>query len=301
MSNNNKVVYKDVMIASLINLASLLVNFVILIVTAIITMSISIYMNLMKSTCNILRTGTCVFLSSRLQKNQSFKYNYGTDNLETVAMLLCEALLTMSCGALMIFAITRLFEPIQPSDTLIMAVIVKTVNIVVGGLILLKCYKTYKNTGTKIAKTNFEGTLGSFYFDLGIFVSVVSSYLFKGYAFTAYIEPIFSIIMAVLVISKSISRIKKYIKDLTYITLDEEDQMKIMKVLANHFHDFDKFFSVNSHKSGKNVYIDFLVSFPLDTTYGDIVDSLNAMTKELEDIFDDCKVSFIFDNNTLPS
>jgi len=301
MSNNSKAAYKDVMIASLINLASLVVNFVILVLTAIVTMSISIYMNLMKSTCNILRTGTCVLLSSRLQKNQSFKYNYGTDNLETVVMLLCEALLTISCSAVMVFAISRLFTPTQPSDTLIMAVVVKTVNIVVGGLILLKCYKTYKNTGTKIAKTNFEGTLGSFYFDLGIFFSVVSSYLFKGYAFTAYIEPIFSIIIAIIVICKSFSRIRKYIRDLTYVTLDEEDQMKITRVLANHFHDFEKFFSVNSHKSGKNVYIDFLVSFPLDTTYADIVDSLNTMTKELEEIFDNCKVSFIFDNNTLPS
>lgn len=295
MSNKNTG-YKDEMKASLINFISEASNFVIIITTAVVTLSISIFMDLINSTCNVLRTGMCTFLSVRLQKNQSYKYNYGTENLETVAMLLCELLLTIGTSAVMVFAIARLFNPTQPSDTLIMAVIVKAINVVVGGIILIGCYKTYKKTETKIAKTNFEGTLGGFCFDSGIFTSVLLSYLFRGQEFTVYIEPVASILIAIFIIYKTVSRIKEYVKDLTYVTLDEDDQMKIMKVLANHFDDFEKFFSVNSHKSGKNYYIDFLVSFPNETTYGDIVGSLNEITKELEQTFDNCKVSIVFDS-----
>jgi len=294
--NENSVDYKDEMKASLINFISELTNFGIIITTAVVTMSLSIFMDLMNSTCNILRTGICTFLSIKLQKNQIYKYNYGTDNLETVSMLVCEMLLTIGASAVMIFAISRLFNPAQPSDTLILAVIVKAINVFFGGLILIKCYQTYKKSATKVAKTNFEGTLGGFFFDTSIFLSVLFSYLFIGHEFTVYIEPVSSILIAIFIIYKSIGRIREYVRDLTYITLDEEDQIKIMKVLANHFHDFEKFFSVNSHKSGKNVYIDFLVSFPKDTTYGEIVVSLNEMTKQLEKTFENCKVSIIFDS-----
>jgi len=293
----NNTGYKDEMKASLLNYISEVSNFGIIMTTAVVTMSLSIFMDLMNSTCNVLRTGICTFLSVKLQKNQTFKYNYGTDNLETVSMLVCEMLLTIGSSAVMIFAISSLFNPTQPSDSLILAVVVKAINVIVGGLILIKCYQTYKKTATKVAKTNFEGTLGSFFFDFAIFLSVLFSYLFIGKGFTVYIQPVSSILIAIFIIYKSIGRIKEYVRELIYVTLEEKDQMKIMKVLANHFHDFEKFFSVNSHKSGKNVYIDFLVSFPKETTYGEIVGSLEEMTKELEETFENCKVSIIFNSN----
>lgn len=296
MTQNDNIGYKDEMKASLLNFISEALNYVLVIANAILTMSISIFMDLINSTCNLLRTGICTFISLRLQKNQSYKYNYGTENLETVSMLLCEVLLILGTGAVMAFAVARLFTPSQPKAELIIAVVIKFINVFFGALLTIKGYQTYKKTGTKVAETNFEGSLGSLGFDTAIFLSVLFAYLFRGHEFTVYIEPIASIVIAIFIIYKSFFRVKDYVKELTYITLDEEDQMKIMKVLTSHFHNFEKFFSVNSHKSGKNVYIDFLVSFPNETTYGDIVSSLNEMSKELEQMFDNCKVSFIFDN-----
>lgn|GEM_PF-4601173 len=292
----NETGYKEETKASLMNFISEVANYAAVIATAVLTMSISIFMDLVNSTCNLLRTGICTFLSARLQKDQSFKYNYGTENLETISMLLCEMLLSAGTGAVMVFAIVRLFNPTMPEDTLIIGVIFKAVNLAVDTYLSVNSYRVYKKTGTKVAKTNFEGSLSATGFDAAILVAVLAAYIFRGYSFVGYVEPVASVLIAVIIIYKSVGRIIEYVRELTYVTLDEKDQMKIMAVLAHRFHDFEDFFSVNSHKAGKNVYIDFLVSFPKETTYGEIVDALKAMTEELENTFENCKVSIIFDS-----
>jgi len=296
MGKENTQGYKDEMKASLVNFLSEVSNYVFVIATAVVTMSISIFMDLINSTCNLLRTGICTFLSIRLQKNQTFKYNYGTANLETISMLLCEMLLTVGTSAVTVFAIVRLFNPSQPSDELVVGVILKLINLFVDSCLSINSYKVYKETKTKVAKTNFEGTLSATGFDAAIFVAVLAAYLFRGHNFVVYIEPIASILIAIFIVYKAFFRIKDYVKELTYETLDEKDQMKIMAVLAKHFNDFEKFFSVNTHKTGNIIYIDFLISFPKETTYENIVGALKSMSKELEQLFTDCRVSFIFDN-----
>jgi len=67
--------FQDETKASLMNFLSESVNYIAVIATAIVTMSLSIFMDLINSTCNLLRTGFCTVLSKKLQKNLNYKFN----------------------------------------------------------------------------------------------------------------------------------------------------------------------------------------------------------------------------------
>jgi len=297
MSNNNEQAgSKELTKTSFLNLLSEISNYGFVLATAIATMSISIFMDLINSTCNLLRASICSFLSFKLQKNQKYKYNYGTENLETISMLLCDALLILGTLAVTCFAVYKLFVPHAPGEELLTAVILKAINTSIDFYLVYLNYKTFKKSKTKVAKTNLHANVACTAFDAAVFLSVLSAFIFRGYQFVVYVEPIFSIIIAIYIISVSAVNIKNYIKELSYSTLEEEDQMKITKVLAHHFDQFEQFFSVNSHKSGKYVCIDFLLSFQNETTFGEIVSVLNTITKELESEFENCRVSIILDS-----
>lgn len=291
--------YKEETKTAFVNFLSEVVNYVAVIATAIVTMSLSIFMDLINSTCNLLRTGFCTFLAKKLQKNLNYKYNYGTDKLETLSMLFCDALLIVGTGAVFTFAVYQLFKPSEVSDNIIVGVIFKGICVLVDLFLVLSDYKVYKKTKTKVAKSNYEAMLGSFGFDFAIFASVLCAFIFKGSAFVKYIEPVASVAIAVVIIVKAIQRIKNYIKEIINVTLDEEDQLKIAGVLARHFEKYERFYAVNSHKIGETVCVDFRLSFPDNTTYSEIISALGDFTKDLEAIFESCRVSIIFDDEVL--
>lgn len=295
MEKEEKNNFKDETKSSFVNFLSEVSNYVFVITTAIATLSLSIFMDLINSTCNLLRTGFTTFLAKRLQKNLKYKYNYGTEKLETLSMIFCDCLLVVGTLAILVFAVYQLFFPREVSDNMIFAVIFKSVNVFFGFILVIMNWRVYKKNRTKVAKTSFEATLGSFGFDFAIFLSVLTSFIFSSWSGVVYIEPIASILIAIFIIFKAIKRLRKYIKELVDVTLGEEDQLKIDTVLHKHFDKYEKFYSANSHVVGKNIHIDFRFSFTDDTTFKDIKDTLELFREELNQSFENIKVSFIVD------
>jgi len=289
--------YKAETTSSFLNFLSEALNYGAVIATMIITASLSIFMDLINSTCNFLRAAFTTFLAKRLQKNLKFKYNYGTAKLETLSMIFCDFLLALGTLFVLGFAIYQLCIPREANVSLLAGVILKAVNCSADFWLSVIGYRVYKKTKTKVAKSSFEASLGCLGFDLAIFLSVFTSFLFTNWDGVIYIEPIASIIIAVFIIYKAIRRISIYVKELVDVTIDEKDQLKIDNLLSKYFDKYKEFYSVNTHKVGEEVFVDFCVSFAEETTYSEIKNTLKLFTEELENSFSQCNVSLIIRNN----
>lgn len=281
--------------SSSLNLIAELGNYAAVIATAVVTLSISIFVDLIDSTCNLLRTSFATILSKKLQKNLKFKYNYGTEKLETLITLFCDTLLILGTTFVFGFAIYRLVVPSAQSRYLLVGVIFKAFCVLGDIGLLIINYKVFKKSRTKVAKSNVEGSISSLAFDAGVFLSVLLAFFLTNWSGVVYVEPIATIFIAIFIIVRGIIRIKNYIAELSEVTLNEQEQQKIDMVLAKYFSLYSEFYSANSHKIGETVFVDFRISFEDDKTFNEIKNNLKLFTEELNKSFDKCKVTFVID------
>lgn len=287
--------YKAETMSSSLNLIAELGNYAAVIATAVVTLSISIFVDLIDSTCNLLRTSFATILSKKLQKNLKFKYNYGTEKLETLITLFCDTLLILGTTFVFGFAIYRLVVPSAQSRYLLVGVIFKAFCVLGDIGLLIINYKVFKKSRTKVAKSNVEGSISSLAFDAGVFLSVLLAFFLTNWSGVVYVEPIATIFIAIFIIVRGIIRIKNYIAELSEVTLNEQEQQKIDMVLAKYFSLYSEFYSANSHKIGETVFVDFRISFEDDKTFNEIKNNLKLFTEELNKSFDKCKVTFVID------
>lgn len=296
MANEEKTKYKESQGVAFLDFLMEIVNYVALIVSVILTFSLSMIMDMLTSTCNLTRTGICFFLNKKMQKNLKFTYNYGAERLEVLATLFCDALLTIGSILILAFATYQIFVPREVSGLILVAVIFKVICVLVDVGITVPAYKAYRKTKTKVAKTVFEGMLSSLAFDAGIMVAVLLSMLLRNWAGVGYVEPVISIIIAVITIVRAIKRIKSGVAELTDVTLDEESQMKILKTINSHYEDFDLFNGVNSHRFGDKIFIDLDVVFKPEQQYEEIEQFLAKVSEELKVEFEDAEIKLVVKN-----
>lgn len=297
MAENDNAKYKEAQKGMFLNLVMEGVNYIAVIVSVVLTFSVAMLMDLLTSTCNFLRITICFFLSKKMQKNLKFTYNYGADRLEGLTTLFCDVLMVLGSLIISGVAIYQLFVPREVSGFILVAVIFKVVCVVADIGILIPEYIAYKNTKTKIAKNVYEGMLASFALDFGILMGVFMSMIFKNWSGVGYIEPIISIIIGIYVIAKAVQRIKTGISELTDVTLDEDSQMKILKVINSHFDEYENFVGINSHRFGEKIFIDLDFSFPQNTTYENMKTFLDEISNELKADFPESEIKLSITNN----
>lgn len=297
MAENDNAKYKEAQKGMFLNFVMEGVNYIAVIVSVVLTFSVAMLMDLLTSTCNFLRITICFFLSKKMQKNLKFTYNYGADRLEGLTTLFCDVLMVLGSLIISGVAIYQLFVPREVSGFILVAVIFKVVCVIADIGILVPEYIAYKNTKTKIAKNVYEGMLASFALDFGILMGVFMSMIFKNWSGVGYIEPIISIIIGIYVIAKAVQRIKTGISELTDVTLDEESQMKILKVVNKHFDEYESFVGINSHRFGEKIFIDLDFSFSQNTTYENMKTFLDEISNELKADFPESEIKLSITNN----
>ncbi|MDO4810704.1 MAG: cation transporter [Eubacteriales bacterium] len=282
--------YEKAQASAFLNFLMEILNYVALIVSVILTFSISMLMDMLTSTCNLTRTGICYFLNKKLQKNLKFTYNYGSDRLEVLATVFCDFLMVLGSLFILGFAVYRIIVPSGVSDLIIVAVIFKIICVLADVGILLSAYSAYKKAKTKVAKTVFEGMVSSFAFDAGIMLSVLLAMILRSWSGVVYVEPVISILIAVITVIRTIGRIRVGVHELSDLTLEEDAQMKILKVVNAHYHEFNLLNSINSHRFGQTVIVDFDFDFLPETTYAEMQRLIDKILEELNAEFSECKV-----------
>lgn len=266
-------------------------NSLILALSVLATGSVIVWMDFVDSLGQLLRKGTVSLLTGRLKKDLKYEYNYGTAKLEDIAALVCDGIVMFGLAICTVLSVYELFVPRRPSGLLIFVAIYKSVIIVFDLLFLWEQYKIKRTDSGVLTKSTFTVAIGTLMFDALELCSMLLVWAFKNHAWTWYFSPIISILIAVFLGRKCIERLKKAIAELTDRTLSEDDQMKILKVLTRHFNEYSEFRFIKSHTIGGNAHIELVITFPPETTYGEMIGLKNALQSEISELIKDSSVS----------
>ena len=290
---SNKSGYKQQQNLSIAQLLAELPSFVAVLVSAILSRNLLVYIDLLDSSMYLISLVLIVLLSKKLTKDLRYEYNYGVGKIEAIASLLCDG---MGCFGLLItlgFSVQAIIFPEQPSDFVIAVVGLKVINVSFDAAFFVKQRKITKIHSSAISNANYAEALSALLFDSVALVSLFAMWLLRSNPIGGYIAPIVSIFVAIYLMIGYVKRIRQALTELTDKTLPEEEQMKILSILTRHYDSYSQVHSVNSHKSGDCIRIDMHLSFERNTSFEEILTLKKQMQDELDSQFGNCIVNII--------
>lgn len=290
---SNKSGYKQQQNLSIAQLLAELPSFVAVLVSAILSRNLLVYVDLLDSSMYLISLVLIVLLSKKLTKDLRYEYNYGVGKIEAIASLLCDG---MGCFGLLItlgFSVQAIIRPEQPSDFVIAVVGLKVINVSFDTAFFVKQRKITKIHSSAISNANYAEALSALLFDSVALVSLFVMWLLRNNPIGGYISPVVSIFVAIYLMFGYVKRIRQALTELTDKTLPEEEQMKILSILTRHYDSYSQVHSVNSHKSGDCIRIDMHLSFERNTSFEEILTLKKQMQDELDSQFGNCIVNII--------
>ena len=268
-------------------------SFVAVLVSAILSRTILVFVDLLDSLGNLLRTAMVTILSKKLSKNLRFEYNYGVGKIEAIASLFCDGIVFFGLLMTLGLSVYSMFFPEQPSDLLIAVVGLKVINVSFDIAFFVKQRKILKIHRSAISETNYAASLAALLFDSVTLISLFVIWLLRNNPIGGYISPVASIFVAIYLMFGCIKRAKQALNELTDKTLPEEEQMKILNIMTRYYNSYAQVHSINSHKSGEFTRIDLHLSFEKTTSFEEIVNFKKQLQNEFDNQFDHCAVNII--------
>ena len=261
--------------------------------SAIFSRALLLYVDLLDSLCYIIRYALIIILSKKLSKNLQYEYNYGIGKIEAISSLMCDGILLFGMFLTSCVSVYSICFPSKPSDLLIGVAGFKLYDIIWDLAFFVKQRKIFKNHHSAIIETNYAAAFGALLFDVITFASLMAMWLLRNNPIGGYISPVVSIFAVIYLTVGCIKRIKASLNELTDKTLPEEQQMKILSVLTQHYNNYSRFHSVSSRKSGEVIMVDICLSFEEDEKVEGVANLQKQVQEELNSQLGNCVVNII--------
>ena len=294
---SNKSGYKQQQNLSVAQLLAELPSFVAVLVSAILSRNLLVYIDLLDSSMYLVSLILIVVLSKKLTKDLRYEYNYGVGKIEAIASLLCDGMGFFGLLITLGFSVQTIISPKQPSEFVIAVVGLKIINVAFDTAFFVKQRKITKIHNSAISKSNYAEALSALLFDSIALVSLFAMWLLRDNLIGGYIAPVVSIFVAISLMFGYFKRIQQSLTELTDKTLPEEDQMKILNILTRYYDSYSQFHSINSHKSGDVTSIDIHISFEKSTTFEEILTLKKQMQDEFDSQFGNCSLNIIVEED----
>lgn len=268
-------------------------SFVAVLVSAILSRTMLVFVDLLDSFGNLLRAAVVTILSQKLSKDLRYEYNYGVGKIEAIASLLCDSIVCFGLLLTLGLSVYSMVFPEQPSDLVIAVVGLKVINVSFDAVFFVKQRKILEIHRSAISETNHAAALAALLFDGVTLISLLAMWLLRNNSVGGYISPVISIFIAIYLMMGCIKRMKSALVELTDKTLPEEMQMKILNTLIRFYNSYVQVCSINSHKSGDAIRIDLHLSFEKGTSVEEVVSLNRQIQDELNRQIGPCTVNII--------
>jgi ferrous-iron efflux pump FieF len=129
-----------------------------------------------------------------------------------------------------------------------------------------------------------------------ILASLGASVFLRGRTWSVYIDPVASLVIAGTILMSAIGVFSASVGDLLDRTLEEADQMRLLRVLAGQFDDYDAFFGTRTRRAGGREFIEVFLGFDDVKTVRIIQESMDRVRHAIEREFPEASVVIVLSN-----
>jgi len=285
--------YKSQQRVSFLTILSELPNLVALSVMTVLSGSVIMALDTFESFANVLQGSITYRLAKKMQGDASFKYDYGMGKIDAFGSLISASILFLGLAAILAVSINSLISPNSPSELLILAIIIKVINVAFDILLIYKQQKVVKQNDSPMVRSALIFLKKDLITDVVVLVTVAVAYIFRAFPVIVYFEPVVCILCVIYVAFLNVNQIRSAASNLLDKTLDEETQMQIINCVTKIWAEIDDFKGVRTRRSSNTIFIDLLVTFEDETQYSEIYKTYEKFEKSIKELLPDSVTSII--------
>ena len=285
-------------------LTSLIVDFVLWIpdiAAAMLSGSIVLFADALKCANEILATFFAYLTLRKMAKGGCGAYDYGLGKFETITSIVTGGVMFISLALVFFVAINKLVTPEElVLEGAYLGVVLMTIGVCMNSWLWRKNYRLFQKSPSPIIDSQWRLFRTKAFSDLSVLLSLIATLAFSHYAWSLYIDPLASFVIAGFLLTSGYRVITTSLPDLLDKTLDEELQMVIVCHLAEFFDDYTALHGIRSRRSGSNVYIEIFLEFDGNRKMAEVQESINRIRASLEHTIPKSSVSIVPTNTPVP-
>jgi len=115
-----------------------------------------------------------------------------------------------------------------------------------------------------------------------ILLSLGLSMALKQFAWATYIDPAASLMIGASILMAAMGLFSTSVSNLLDRTLEESDQIVILRELARHFDDYESLHTIRSRRAGTEVFVDILLEFDPEKKVGEVQKAIDDIRRSIE-------------------
>jgi ferrous-iron efflux pump FieF len=230
----------------------------------------------------------------RIRRGAGATYEYGIGKLENLSSLAVAALMILVVLVIVGNAMRNIILPSHIGGIgVYVSLVLQVVYCGINGTLWKRAQRAVAEESSPLmaaqAKLFFTKVVGNVF----IFGSLAGSLALAHYAWSLYIDPIASLVIAGSILLSALRVLTSSCYDLLDGTLEEADQLKITRELVRNFDRYDMLYGVRSRRSGNRSFIDIFVGFDPDKRIGEVQREIEAIRQSVASHFPNGVVTVI--------
>lgn len=264
------------------------------IAAALLAGSIVMFADVLKCANEILATFFAWLTLRKITRGGAGTYDYGMGKFETMASIITGTVMFVSLALVFYTAVHRIEypEPLQ-SHGAVFGIVLMAVGVAANTWLWFKNYRLAQADPSPIMDSQWRLFRTKALSDFSVFLALVLSVGLSSHAWSVYIDPLASFIIAGFLFFSGYRVIVSSLPDLLDKTLDEELQIVIVRDLAAFFNEYHALHGVRSRRSGSNIYIEIFLEFEKTKSMGEVQASINRIKYSLEKAIPKSSVSIV--------
>lgn len=214
----------------------------------------------------------------RLARGGGHAYEYGLGKLENISSLVIAALMVLVFLVISGNAVRNLLSPSAVGGIGLLICIAN--QIVYGGInawLWRRCRKASLSENSPLMTSQGKLFFTKLFGNVFILASLSLSLLLADQAWSVYIDPVASLLIAGSILVSAVGVFSSSVYDLLDGTLHEKDKLDLMRELVLQFERYDMLYGVRSRRAGNRVFIDIHVGFEPERRMGDVERDIAAI------------------------
>ena len=255
--------------------------------------SVVVWMEFVENVSIVLPGIILMVLSRKLDANLKYTFNYGSGKVEAITALSCEMFDLAGLFCVAFFSIKQLIFGGENEEHLVLAIVLSMVGFVIDAIIVYAQKKILENSHSKMFHTALISAQKEFFFDGVAILTLVISLIFRGKAWIRYFSPVICLIIVIPFLVIVLKHLRESVEELSDRTLDEDSQLKIIKVLNEFYESYDELGEVRSRIIGEEKHIDIELLFKEDMKYGEIRGIAQRMKERVQEEIENSNVDIL--------
>ena len=255
--------------------------------------SIVVWMEFVENVSVLLPGIILMVLSRKLDANLKYKFNYGPGKVEAITALSCELFDIAGLFCVVFFSVKQLIIKNDGHEHLRFAIALTIIGFLIDAFVVWRQKLILQSSSSKMFHTAFISAQKEFFFDGMSIFTLLISLKFEDKMWSRYFSPIICLIISVPFFITVIKHLRESIEELIDRTLDEESQLKILKVLNEFFDSYDELGEIKSRIVGEEKYIDIELVFKSDMVYREVRRVATMIKERVQEEMEDSNVNIV--------